>query len=262
MIPSQPPSHKPTLEEVIRIKRAERPPAEFWKRFEEELRAKQLAAIVAPRPWWQSLTGLVPGRRAALAGFGAAAAVAAVAYLRIPSNQASAVAQASTRAQQVASIQKALEPVNAGPVIAAAPAALPAVTPEVIQVAENAVKPDEQHREATGTSIVVNPVLIAARFSAVLPPPPHSAMELTLPATTLTFAPNVLTDAGSSEPLAAIPTPREQTVARFASFAEVAMLGFPAVSPERSRLTPRDSDLRDRGVGLLSAKGNALLLRY
>lgn len=41
-----------TLEDLLRLKRAEQPPAEFWGQFEQELRAKQLAAIVEPRPWW------------------------------------------------------------------------------------------------------------------------------------------------------------------------------------------------------------------
>lgn len=41
-----------TLEDLLRLKRAERPPAEFWSEFDRELRAKQLAAIVEQRPWW------------------------------------------------------------------------------------------------------------------------------------------------------------------------------------------------------------------
>jgi len=41
-----------TLEDLIRLKRAERPPVEFWAEFEREMRMKQLAAIVEPRPWW------------------------------------------------------------------------------------------------------------------------------------------------------------------------------------------------------------------
>jgi hypothetical protein len=41
-----------TLEELLRLKRAEQPPAEFWAQFERGMRAKQLAAIVEPRPWW------------------------------------------------------------------------------------------------------------------------------------------------------------------------------------------------------------------
>jgi len=43
---------KVTLEEVLRLKRAERPEPVFWADFEKQLRAKQLAAIVERRPWW------------------------------------------------------------------------------------------------------------------------------------------------------------------------------------------------------------------
>jgi hypothetical protein len=44
-----------TLEDLIRLKRVERPPAEFWAEFDRDLRTKQLAAIVEPRPWWAPL---------------------------------------------------------------------------------------------------------------------------------------------------------------------------------------------------------------
>ena len=44
-----------TLEDLLRLKRTERPPAEFWSQFERELRAKQLAALVVKRPWWRTL---------------------------------------------------------------------------------------------------------------------------------------------------------------------------------------------------------------
>lgn len=41
-----------TVEDLIRLKRAEHPPVEFWAQFDRELRTKQLAAIIEPRPWW------------------------------------------------------------------------------------------------------------------------------------------------------------------------------------------------------------------
>ena len=44
-----------SLEDILRLKRSERPSPEFWSRFEQELRAKQLAAIVEKRPWWLTL---------------------------------------------------------------------------------------------------------------------------------------------------------------------------------------------------------------
>ena len=45
-----------TLEDLLQLKRAERPPAEFWAEFDRTLRAKQLAAIVETRPWWRNWT--------------------------------------------------------------------------------------------------------------------------------------------------------------------------------------------------------------
>ena len=46
---------KVSLGELLRLKRAERPEPEFWARFEQDLRAKHLAAIVEKRPWWVAL---------------------------------------------------------------------------------------------------------------------------------------------------------------------------------------------------------------
>src|SRR4051812_31896922 len=48
------------IEDLLRLKRAERPPVEFWAQFDRELRAKQLAALVAKRPWWQRLPQMFP----------------------------------------------------------------------------------------------------------------------------------------------------------------------------------------------------------
>jgi len=45
-----------TLEDIIRLKRAERPPVEFWTQFDRELRAKQLSALVEKRPWWRTIS--------------------------------------------------------------------------------------------------------------------------------------------------------------------------------------------------------------
>jgi hypothetical protein len=49
---SQLPPDKVTLEDLLRLKRAERPPAEFWAQFDRELQAKQLAALVGKKRWW------------------------------------------------------------------------------------------------------------------------------------------------------------------------------------------------------------------
>jgi hypothetical protein len=70
--------NKITVEALLRLKRAERPPAEFWSSFEAQIRTKQLSAIVSRRPWWDRFS-----RVFALVGrhqlsFGTAAAVALV----------------------------------------------------------------------------------------------------------------------------------------------------------------------------------------
>ncbi|HEY0968941.1 MAG TPA: hypothetical protein VGD88_16240 [Opitutaceae bacterium] len=49
---SRPSANKVTLEELLRLKQAERPSAEFWTRFEQDFRTKQLAAAVEKRRWW------------------------------------------------------------------------------------------------------------------------------------------------------------------------------------------------------------------
>src|SRR5882672_9787789 len=53
---------KVTIEDLLRLKRAERPPAEFWSTFERELRQKQLTALLEKRPWWQELPQLITRR--------------------------------------------------------------------------------------------------------------------------------------------------------------------------------------------------------
>jgi hypothetical protein len=49
------PPSRVTLEDLLRLKRAERPPPEFWSEFERELRQKQLAALVERKSWWHEL---------------------------------------------------------------------------------------------------------------------------------------------------------------------------------------------------------------
>ena len=52
-----PPDQRPkvTLEDLLQLKRAERPADDFWNGFERELRQKQLTALIEKRPWWQAV---------------------------------------------------------------------------------------------------------------------------------------------------------------------------------------------------------------
>jgi len=78
---------KVTLEDLLRLKRAERPAADFWVKFDAEIRAKQLSAIMS-RPWWHSLSRgfAFLGRHQLPIGAAAALALAwvGVQYVAVP----------------------------------------------------------------------------------------------------------------------------------------------------------------------------------
>ncbi len=60
-----PNSHQPskvTIEDLLRLKRSERPSPDFWSNFERELRQKQLSALVQKRAWWHDLSQFFPRR--------------------------------------------------------------------------------------------------------------------------------------------------------------------------------------------------------
>ena len=46
------------MEDLLRLKRAEHPPPEFWVEFERELRQKQLAALVEKKSWWHEFAAV------------------------------------------------------------------------------------------------------------------------------------------------------------------------------------------------------------
>jgi hypothetical protein len=111
------PQKSVSLEDLLRLKRAERPSTEFWPQFERELRAKQLAALVVQRPWWRTL----PAR--AMVGLSryhlplGATAVLALTFL-------------SVREYRTAAPERAVSPlVGEAPVAVAAPAVDVGLTP-------------------------------------------------------------------------------------------------------------------------------------
>lgn len=96
-------SHPPkvTLEDLLRLKRAERPTPEFWTQFERELRQKQLTALVQKRRWWDDLPFRLGRRFYIPAG---ATAVIAVTLLTVRYSTPAPVVQIEGRAEQIASV--------------------------------------------------------------------------------------------------------------------------------------------------------------
>ncbi len=68
-----------TVEVLLQLKRTERPAPEFWAQFDRDLRAKQLAAIVTEKPWWQKIPEFARGLQRYYLPIGATAALVVVA---------------------------------------------------------------------------------------------------------------------------------------------------------------------------------------
>lgn len=72
---------KVTIEDLLHLKRAERPEQDYWVKFEGEMRQKQLAALLRKDPWWTRLAHNL-GRKHYLQ-LGASAALVAMVLLNV-----------------------------------------------------------------------------------------------------------------------------------------------------------------------------------
>ncbi|MSU24798.1 MAG: hypothetical protein EXS32_13365 [Opitutus sp.] len=95
------------LEDLLRLKRAERPSPEFWDEFERQLRAKQLAALVERRPWWSAIPHALAGLTRYHLPLGATA-ILAVSFLSVRHYQTAVPGRtAEVRAGESAELQAA-----------------------------------------------------------------------------------------------------------------------------------------------------------
>jgi hypothetical protein len=150
---------KITIEDLIRLKRSERPPAEFWATFEAEIRAKQLSAIVIRRPWWDGLSRVFAILNRHQLAFGATAAVA-LAWM--------GVEYTGSRRMVAGAPQTHAASVQAAVAVAAAPApVVPVAERTVARVQEVEVSaPAASHAErpvveATASHLTQVPVAVA-----------------------------------------------------------------------------------------------------
>jgi hypothetical protein len=97
---------KVSLEELLRLKRAERPSQQFWQNFDREMRQKQLTALVKKRHWWHDMPVLL-GRRVYVPAGAAAAIAFSLVSLRFLSPLP--VAQADNSAPLVAVVEPEME---------------------------------------------------------------------------------------------------------------------------------------------------------
>lgn len=189
---------KPALEELLRVKRAERPDDAFWEEFERGLRQKQLAAIIEPKPWWIGLS--IWGRRFAPLGLPASVAAAALLAVMVvrtqsPFSPAAAPFPDAAVSSAVARADKAPRP--------AALASAPSPSVEAPRLADTgpsspvviaAVSPTPDSAPATsGAAPLASAASSDASTGLSSPPIMESLFEL------------------GSEPLS--PTPSERTIA-------------------------------------------------
>lgn len=103
------------LEDLLRLKRMERPQEDFWADFDRQLRAKQLSALVEKRPWWHGL--IAPHAFSVLRRYhlplGATAALA-VGFAAIRINQSEAPLAVGPLEQQSVAVGAALQSVSGG----------------------------------------------------------------------------------------------------------------------------------------------------
>lgn len=70
------------LEDLLRVKRSERPSEQFWNEFDRELHQRMLQTLVKKDPWYLQLMRAFSGRLGQSIAIGAAAAVVAMVVVR------------------------------------------------------------------------------------------------------------------------------------------------------------------------------------
>lgn len=124
-----------TLEDLLKLKRAERPAAEFWGEFDRQLRAKQLRALVEKRPWWHGLQTAFYSLGRYRLPIGAVAAVA-VTFLVVRDRTSVGPAVYESSATVAVAVEAA--PVLAGESLAASPSPASLERAPVARISEQA----------------------------------------------------------------------------------------------------------------------------
>lgn len=143
------PKSKVSIEDLLRLKRAERPSPEFWANFERELHQKQLTALVKKRHWWHDMPVLLSRRVYLPAG-----AAAVVAF--------TLVAVRHTTTTQTAEIQ------DTTPLVVAADPVVEMLAPTV--VASRATESTQaRHQEPVAVASVQTPAVDVHDVAELMP---------------------------------------------------------------------------------------------
>lgn len=112
------------VEDLLRLKRAERPGEVFWNTFDSELHQRMLQTLVKKDPWYVQVLRGVSGRIAQTVAVGAAAVFLALMLMRpalVDSTRANGANRANVANVAYLALRKnALDLVNSAPSVAAA----------------------------------------------------------------------------------------------------------------------------------------------
>jgi hypothetical protein len=158
-----------TLEDLLRVKRAERPPMEFWSEFDQAMRVKQLAAIVEPRPWWAPFIRV--GARVARYQLPVGAvAVLAVTFVTLREYQATGYAPEIVERPAVAVMPPVAAPVS----VSVAPASAPVSAMSLPVPAERIAAPSVPASESAAVGRISHVVPLSVVTPAVTEPTPSA----------------------------------------------------------------------------------------
>lgn len=289
MMPDRPEA-RISLEDLLRLKRAERPAPEFWTRFEQELRVKQLAAIVEKKPWWQFNGGFpkVLGRFSRLPVPLGATAVLALTFVIVRESQTvSSLRSPQTVDTMVSALPGSVSDPYAdhfvrGSTDSASAQSAPVVSPDVAELSEvrvDAGSPavaEGQSVRAThpwmGDSVAVSGLdanelspsarSIAANLAAAQDADPALAQVLDA---RLGF--DARASSPTTEPLSQVTSPTESRRARLAAYVTAASLSYGDGSASADRVRGRISNrINERelydGVTRLGVGGDRLTLKF
>ena len=103
----------PTLEDLIKLKKAEQPRDAFWDKFDKELQEKTLQTFILKEPWYENLTLWVTHH------FLSASFVSAIVcflglsfYFNSDSDKMNELAETSSYAQKISVFEKMSDPIE------------------------------------------------------------------------------------------------------------------------------------------------------
>ena len=248
---------KVTLEDLLHLKRAERPTPEFWSSFEQELRQKQLTALVGKRRWWHEMSGLLNRR------------------VYLPAGAAAAVAFTLVAVRYHAPVQVTQVAGNSAPRIEAADPAVEMLPATVVPALANPGRHEEPVAVATAAPVVTDAPAASASSVATREDISPSARSIAANLTRLEQSePELLravmgsrlSSSARVQPAVAQVEPADESVPRYrliARYAERALSPEPsAPALVRERIARRLGDQLDDGISRFGVGGDRVSLKF